>query len=112
MTLSALLASSSGGVKSRTKAWRSRWCKGPGAWRARQAATASIKREGRSSPSADIAGDERFLHGVAFKLPGVTPVRPSVVLKDVKAEIRLPITPVTAPGAAVAAPLPRRRSAV
>lgn len=40
----------------------------------------------------DIAGYERFLHGVAFKLPGVTHVRSSVVLKEVKAETRLPIS--------------------
>ena len=40
----------------------------------------------------DIDGYERFLHGVAFKLPGVTHVRSSVVLKEVKAETRLPIS--------------------
>ena len=34
---------------------------------------------------------ESFLHDVAFKLPGVTHVRSSVVLKEVKAETRLPL---------------------
>ena len=47
----------------------------------------------------DIAGYERFLHGVAFKLPGVTHVRSSVVLKEVKAETRLPIAPPGSPPA-------------
>jgi len=40
----------------------------------------------------DIAGYERFLHSVAFKLPGVSHVRSSVVLKEVKAASRLPIS--------------------
>lgn len=39
----------------------------------------------------DIKAYERFLHEVAFRLPGVTHVRSSVVLKEVKAEGRLPI---------------------
>lgn len=39
----------------------------------------------------DIKAYERFLHETAFKLPGVTHVRSSVVLKEVKAETRLPI---------------------
>lgn len=39
----------------------------------------------------DIGGYERFLHETAFKLPGVTHVRSSVVLKEVKAEGRLPV---------------------
>ena len=51
----------------------------------------------------DIAGYERFLHGVAFKLPGVTHVRSSVVLKEVKAETRLPIS-ASAAAAALAGP--------
>ena len=38
----------------------------------------------------DIKAYETFLHEVAFKLPGVTHVRSSVVLKEVKAETRLP----------------------
>jgi Lrp/AsnC family transcriptional regulator, leucine-responsive regulatory protein len=40
---------------------------------------------------ADIAAYERFLHETAFKLPGVTHVRSSVVLREVKSEVRLPI---------------------
>jgi len=39
----------------------------------------------------DIKSYEGFLHDVAFKLPGVTHVRSSVVLKEVKAETRLPL---------------------
>ncbi|RYF38365.1 MAG: Lrp/AsnC family transcriptional regulator, partial [Comamonadaceae bacterium] len=39
----------------------------------------------------DIKAYERFLHETVFKLPGVTHVRSSVVLKEVKAETRLPI---------------------
>ena len=40
----------------------------------------------------DIKSYETFLHEIAFKLPGVTHVRSSVVLKEVKAETRLPLT--------------------
>lgn len=56
----------------------------------------------------DIAAYERFLHETAFRLPGVTHVRSSVVLKQVKAERVLPIgdrpepVPATAPRAAAA----------
>lgn len=39
----------------------------------------------------DIKGYERFLHEVMFKLPGVTHVRSSVVLKEIKSDSRLPI---------------------
>jgi Lrp/AsnC family transcriptional regulator, leucine-responsive regulatory protein len=39
----------------------------------------------------DIHSYERFLHETAFKLPGVTHVRSSVVLREVKSEGRLPI---------------------
>jgi Lrp/AsnC family leucine-responsive transcriptional regulator len=46
----------------------------------------------------DIKGYESFLHEVAFKLPGVTHVRSSVVLKEVKAETRLPLEPAVAGG--------------
>ncbi|MBH1966100.1 MAG: Lrp/AsnC family transcriptional regulator [Comamonadaceae bacterium] len=38
-----------------------------------------------------IAEYERFLHAELFKLPGVTHVRSSIVLKEVKAEVRLPV---------------------
>lgn len=56
---------------------------------------------------ADVQAYERFLHEVAFKLPGVTHVRSSVVLKEIKSEPRLPIeTPAPAPAARPA----RRRS--
>lgn len=39
----------------------------------------------------DIKAYEAFLHETLFKLPGVTHVRSSVVLKEVKAETRLPL---------------------
>jgi Lrp/AsnC family leucine-responsive transcriptional regulator len=39
----------------------------------------------------DIKSYEAFLHETAFKLPGVTHVRSSVVLKEVKAETALPL---------------------
>jgi len=39
----------------------------------------------------DIKSYESFLHETAFKLPGVTHVRSSVVLKEVKSETRLPV---------------------
>ena len=39
----------------------------------------------------DIKSYERFLHETVFKLPGVTHVRSSVVLKEVKSDTRLPI---------------------
>jgi Lrp/AsnC family transcriptional regulator, leucine-responsive regulatory protein len=42
----------------------------------------------------DIKSYEAFLHETAFKLPGVTHVRSSVVLKEVKAETRLPFEAV------------------
>jgi DNA-binding Lrp family transcriptional regulator len=51
----------------------------------------------------DIKSYEAFLHETAFKLPGVTHVRSSVVLKEVKAETRLPLAPQPA------APAARRR---
>jgi Lrp/AsnC family transcriptional regulator, leucine-responsive regulatory protein len=39
----------------------------------------------------DIQAYESFLHDTAFRLPGVTHIRSSVVLKEVKAEAELPI---------------------
>jgi Lrp/AsnC family leucine-responsive transcriptional regulator len=39
----------------------------------------------------DIKRYEAFLHDTAFKLPGVTHIRSSVVLKEVKAEAGVPI---------------------
>jgi len=53
----------------------------------------------------DIKSYEAFLHETAFKLPGVTHVRSSVVLKEVKAETRLPLEQGGGP-----APARRRRS--
>jgi DNA-binding Lrp family transcriptional regulator len=41
--------------------------------------------------AADIAAYERFLHDTLFKLPGITHVRSSIVLREVKAETRLPV---------------------
>ena len=59
----------------------------------------------------DIAGYEQFLHSVAFKLPGVTHVRSSVVLKEVKAQTRLPISaPAATPAATAAVARTRRRA--
>jgi len=52
----------------------------------------------------DIKRYESFLHETMFRLPGVTHVRSSVVLKEVKAETRLPLE---APGAK---PGPKRRA--
>ena len=40
----------------------------------------------------DIKTYEQFLHDTAFKLPGVTHIRSSVVLKEVKAARGVPIT--------------------
>jgi DNA-binding Lrp family transcriptional regulator len=48
----------------------------------------------------DIKAYEGFLHEVLFKLPGVTHVRSSVVLKEIKSDTRLPLA---APRAAPAA---------
>jgi Lrp/AsnC family transcriptional regulator, leucine-responsive regulatory protein len=39
----------------------------------------------------DIKHYERFLHETIFKLPGVTHVRSSIVLREIKAEVALPI---------------------
>ena len=39
----------------------------------------------------DIKRYEALLHQVLFKLPGVTHLRSSIVLKEVKAEVRLPV---------------------
>jgi DNA-binding Lrp family transcriptional regulator len=42
---------------------------------------------------ADIAAYERFLHDTLFRLPGITHVRSSIVLREIKAETRLPLQP-------------------
>jgi len=39
----------------------------------------------------DIRRYEQFLHDTLFKLPGITHVRSSIVLRELKAEVRLPI---------------------
>jgi len=39
----------------------------------------------------DIKSYEMFLHDTIFKLPGVTHVRSSIVLKEIKADARLPM---------------------
>jgi DNA-binding Lrp family transcriptional regulator len=39
----------------------------------------------------DIRRYEQFLHDTLFRLPGITHVRSSIVLREVKAEVRLPI---------------------
>ena len=39
----------------------------------------------------DIKRYEQFLHETLFKLPGITHVRSSIVLKEVKSEMRLPL---------------------
>ena len=57
--------------------------------------------------AADIKSYEAFLHDTAFKLPGVTHIRSSVVLKEIKSETSLPIR---APGAAATAVASKRRS--
>jgi DNA-binding Lrp family transcriptional regulator len=54
----------------------------------------------------DIRAYERFLHDTLFRLPGITHVRSSIVLKDVKADVRLPLP--GAPAAAAAPAVPRR----
>ncbi|MGV3652595.1 MAG: Lrp/AsnC family transcriptional regulator [Noviherbaspirillum sp.] len=39
----------------------------------------------------DIKSYELFLHDTIFKLPGITHVRSSIVLKEIKADVRLPM---------------------
>lgn len=39
----------------------------------------------------DIQAYEQFLHHTLFKLPGITHVRSSIVLREVKSEVRLPL---------------------
>ena len=45
----------------------------------------------------DIKHYERLLHDTLFKLPGVTHVRSSIVLKEVKSEFALPIAQLLGP---------------
>ena len=39
----------------------------------------------------DIKAYEQFLHDTIFRLPGITHVRSSIVLKEIKQEVRLPV---------------------
>lgn len=43
---------------------------------------------------ADIKSYEQLLHDTIFALPGVSHVRSSIVLKEIKSEGRLPVAPV------------------
>lgn len=45
----------------------------------------------------DIKQYEQFLHETLFKLPGVTKLRSAIVLKELKAETRLPVAEAAAP---------------
>jgi Lrp/AsnC family leucine-responsive transcriptional regulator len=56
---------------------------------------------------ADIKRFEQFLHDTLLRLPGITHVRSRIVLKELKAESRLPL--VAAPPPAAAAPRRRAR---
>ena len=51
----------------------------------------------------DIRSYETFLHETAFRLPGVTHIRSSVVLKEVKAEAGVPLAASSGAGAPRAA---------
>ncbi len=42
--------------------------------------------------TADIAEYDSFLHNVIFKLPGVSEIRSSVVLRDIKSQSPLPLS--------------------
>ena len=50
----------------------------------------------------DMKQYERFLHEVLFSLPGVTHVRSSIVLREVKSEVALPLGHLTAGSAGAA----------
>ena len=41
--------------------------------------------------AADIDAYHRFLNGVMFKMPGIAHVRSHIVLKEIKAEVALPL---------------------
>lgn len=56
-----------------------------------------------------IAEYEQFLHAELFKLPGVTHVRSSIVLKEVKAEVRLPVSTTAIPTPPPSRPARTRR---
>jgi Lrp/AsnC family transcriptional regulator, leucine-responsive regulatory protein len=46
---------------------------------------------------ADIKHFEQFLHDTLLRLPGITHVRSRIVLKELKAETRLPLAGLTTP---------------
>ncbi|MCI4440761.1 Lrp/AsnC family transcriptional regulator [Tibeticola sp.] len=58
----------------------------------------------------DIAAYERFLHATLFKLPGVTHVRSSIVLKEIKADVRLPVAALASEAAAPSTQAHERRA--
>ena len=47
--------------------------------------------------TSDIKHYEQLLHDTIFKLPGVTHVRSSIVLKEIKSEVALPYGQATPP---------------
>jgi Lrp/AsnC family transcriptional regulator, leucine-responsive regulatory protein len=53
----------------------------------------------------DIKRYEQFQHDTLFRLPGITHVRSSIVLKEIKSEVRLPVVALSAP-----TPSARRRA--
>lgn len=57
----------------------------------------------------DIQHYEQFLHACLFRLPGVTHVRSSIVLKEIKSEVRLPVTAGAAPGKDAGSPAQKPR---
>jgi Lrp/AsnC family leucine-responsive transcriptional regulator len=61
--------------------------------------------------AADIKAYEAFLHDTAFKLPGVAHIRSSVVLKEIKSEVSLPIRVPGERTSAAPKERPKKRSA-
>jgi len=58
--------------------------------------------------ASDIKHYEQFLHDTIFKLPGVTHVRSSIVLKEIKSEVALPIDWIASNSSPAAKPKARR----
>jgi DNA-binding Lrp family transcriptional regulator len=56
--------------------------------------------------TSDIKNYEQLLHDTIFRLPGVTHVRSSIVLKEIKSEVTLPIEQIASP----TMPMARRRA--
>ncbi|HEU4460473.1 MAG TPA: Lrp/AsnC family transcriptional regulator [Methylibium sp.] len=61
--------------------------------------------------ATDVKHFERLLQGTIVRLPGVTHVHSSIVLREVKSTSVLPIDDLIPRGAGGAGPLPRRRPA-